>query len=119
MLAQELGVSKNSIHFVLRDHLNKCKLFFRFIPYSLSEEQKQPLIHHIKEVNRFTISQIFCKILSQVMKTVLPYRFVDAMMNFRAEIVNKPTPKKKGQASLFIRFQGYSAEKQVRSKWQK
>ena len=40
LIAEELGISMDTAHTVVRDNLGKRKICFRFVPHRLTDEQK-------------------------------------------------------------------------------
>ena len=44
LIAEELGISKNTAHTIVCDDLGKRKICSRFVPYKLTDEQKVKLI---------------------------------------------------------------------------
>ena len=41
LIAEELGISKDTAHTIVRDDLGKRKICFRFMPHKLTDEQKK------------------------------------------------------------------------------
>jgi len=40
LMAEELGISKDMVHTIVREDLGKCKICSRFVPHKLTDEQK-------------------------------------------------------------------------------
>ena len=40
LIAEELGISKDTVHTIICDDLGKQKICFRFVPHKLMDEQK-------------------------------------------------------------------------------
>ena len=40
LIAEELGISKDTAHIIVRDYLGKRKICSRFVPHKLTDEQK-------------------------------------------------------------------------------
>ena len=50
MLAEEFGVSKDTIYDILTKNLNRRKVCARFVPHKLMEDQEKALVEHCKDV---------------------------------------------------------------------
>lgn len=86
MLAEELGVCKDSIHVIFYESLNKRKVCSRFVPNSLTEEQKQARILHAEDIIKTARSN------SNFIKNIVTGD--EMLCYYYYDSSDEPTPKK-------------------------
>ena len=79
LITEELGISKDTVHTIVRQDLGKRKICSRFVPHKLTDEQKAKRME-ILEISLPSVTRIhpFCEPPSQGMRPV--------RSGFRAEI---------------------------------
>ena len=50
MMADEFGVNRETIHQILMEDLGKRKVASRFVPHSLSDDQRHELVQYAKYI---------------------------------------------------------------------
>ncbi len=95
-VAQQLGIPKTRVHVILREHLQRRKVCTRFVPHTLTREQRNQRVAHAKDlVETFATEPDFVKMIITIDETWC-FAYDPATKRQSAEwiVKHEPRPKK-------------------------